>query len=637
MTISARRVASVAIAFVLLFALHGALFHVILGLGWLTILLAVVSYLGAALVLGHALAWAGTVISEWRSAGSPPAWRTVFAPLVWLLMAAGAVVAWPAAVFPYVFPAQSLFAFAVVASFPAALAERTASGSTTERFALAWRRVLIALLLAFGVVAALRYLAAIRPFVEGVDYYLYVAFARDLLSGAADVSLARYHYFPGVYAFWKTALIVGRGASNALHWIYVAVIVVNAIAVAALAGRVCHNAAAGIVAALWYVIVASLFEGFIGATEPVATLPVLVGVVIWGGAPLSGARGMLRALALAAGIALGVYLKQPAGLLSLGWLAIVVTTMLQPAQDRSWRSLLGIPAVASLLLVGLIVLDGHGLEPLRLGFHFARGYEPTNSFVDNLRLTGLLDYPLLPGGVIAFALWLSIAAIPRFRDSLREPWAQVLGFTSVAGLAALAQFAKRGHFHYVVLLGPFLVSAAVIAGVITARWLVRTVPSKALAAFIVLAVTVIPLTRPAAFTVGLSVWPPRMAPELPFQMPWSANPAVASDLRSLRSVVHMGQDVLVLPPIRNDVHLMLGTRSVSLEQGYGWEGDPRMILDAVRSATLQAVIVIKARGGLWAANETVWRQCECDAVVTELPRAGFHPVSELPTMTLWAR
>ena len=288
MTITARRVAAFAVAFVALFTLHGAPFAVILGLGWPAAVLAWLSYLGAGLVLGDALEWARTAFSEWRSGGRASSWRPALAPLLWLLMAIAAVITWPAALAPYTFPARSLVFFAVLAGAPAALAERAADGSTMQRVALVWRRILIVVVLAFGVVAATRFIAAIRPFVEGVDYYLYVVFARDLLSGATDVSLARYHYFPGVYAFWKAALAIGRGSPNALHWTYVIVIVLNAAAVAILVGRACRGVAAGILGALWYVTVASLFEGFIGATEPVASLPILVGVAIWAGAPLSG-------------------------------------------------------------------------------------------------------------------------------------------------------------------------------------------------------------------------------------------------------------------------------------------------------------------------------------------------------------
>ena len=81
MTITARRVAAFAVAFVALFTLHGAPFAVILGLGWPAAVLAWLSYLGAGLVLGDALEWARTAFSEWRSGGRASSWRPALAPL----------------------------------------------------------------------------------------------------------------------------------------------------------------------------------------------------------------------------------------------------------------------------------------------------------------------------------------------------------------------------------------------------------------------------------------------------------------------------------------------------------------------------------------------------------------------------
>jgi hypothetical protein len=252
--------------------------------------------------------------------------------------------------------------------------------------------------------------------------------------------------------------------------------------------------------------------------------------------------------------------------------------------------------------------------------------------------TALLDYPLLIFGTAAFAVWLGLALVPRLRSSLAEPWAQVLGFTSLAGLAGLTLFTKRGYAHYVMLIGPFMIIAAVIAGMIVARWAGRTLASKALVSFIALTVAAIPLVPPAGFPYGIRVWPPSLDLALPFQVPWYRQPAVDADLKSLRPLLAgAARDVLVLPPIRNDVHLILGTRSVSLPQGYGWEGDPREVMEALRSRTLQAVIVIRDRNPRWDANQAGWRLCACDAVVASLPEAGFRLVAELRTMALWRR
>ncbi len=75
-------------------------------------------------------------------------------------------------------------------------------------------------------------------------------------------------------------------------------------------------------------------------------------------------------------------------------------------------------------------------------------------------------------------------------------------------------------------------------------------------------------------------------------LPWRLDPAVARDLEAARSHVRPGEDVLVLPPRRNEVHLTLGTRSVSFPLGYGWA--PASARAALASPGLRAVIAIKS-------------------------------------------
>src|SRR5207245_1584080 len=115
---------------------------------------------------------------------------------------------------------------------------------------------------------AIHYAVAARDTVEGVDFYYYVCFARDLASGANDVPVARYMYFPGVYLFWRSVLRVAGESLSALQWAYVSLILANALVVGAVIVRVSRSIPAGVFGAIWYLILCSRFEGFIGTTEP---------------------------------------------------------------------------------------------------------------------------------------------------------------------------------------------------------------------------------------------------------------------------------------------------------------------------------------------------------------------------------
>ena len=174
------------------------------------------TFIVAALLLGDAATWTLGVIRERRrGAGS---WMM---PVAWLAWTALAVLLWREVIHPAAHPDRSLIFFATLAAVPAALVERGRGDPWLARSAERWRVVLIVLGLTAGIVQAIHYAVAARDTVEGVDFYYYVCFARDLASGANDVPVARYMYFPGVYLFWRSVLRVAGESLSALQWAYV--------------------------------------------------------------------------------------------------------------------------------------------------------------------------------------------------------------------------------------------------------------------------------------------------------------------------------------------------------------------------------------------------------------------------------
>lgn len=296
---------------------------------------------------------------------------------------------------------------------------------------------------------AVRYILAVRPRIEGIDFYFYVCFARDLAAGAGDVSRTHLDYFPGVYAFWRAALAASGGRLPGLQWAYVGLLLANAALLFALVRRVTGSLRSGGYAALWYVVLFSLYEGFYGCTEPLTTLPALAGLLVWGGEPLRGARGALLTLALGAGLGLALFAKQQGGLISLGAVSLGVLAIAAPAERRpSLSQLLALPAIAagSFVLAGWVV--GYGLAEIRGGLRYVDAYESHGSFAGNLNAF----WHNSPLSAVAICMAALIYAAPlvsrRLRPLLAERSYAVGCFALLAGAASLLQFTKRTYLHY---------------------------------------------------------------------------------------------------------------------------------------------------------------------------------------------
>jgi hypothetical protein len=483
-----------------------------------------------------------------------------------------------------------------------------------------WANAVLVVALAAAAIATARHLIAARPRVEGIDFYYYLCVARDLADGVAT-SETRHFYFPGVYRFWRAVFALFGRSLPALQTAYMALLVANAAAIAAVVWRGAGRAAPALVSGLWYLALCSSLEGFAGATEPLATLPVLVGLAAWGGEPLVRRRGLVRALALGAGLGLGVYAKQLGGLLAVGAAAMPLMNLAAPQNRRhGWAKLAVIPAAATLVLLIGILAEGEGLAPLRLGLSFASGYEAKGTPRGNL-LWFASHAPLLAvasAGILAAVALLAL--VPRWRPLLCERWAALAGFALLAGLVALLQFSKRGYLHYALLSAPLLVAA--VALVVSA--LVYRLPARS--AVWVEATLVIAAVGGLALTHRGEVPPPA---------PWRAQADVAADLVALKSQLQPGEDLLIIPPRRNEIHFHLGTRSQSFAPGYTWGPGSGLLEAAVHEPELDAVLVL--RTGLDRTDAETWRLLECDRAVLALGPAGFRRVAKLRASTLFRR
>ena len=544
-------------------------------------------------------------------------------------------------------PGARAFAAALaLLPLPGALTELGAPGA--RRLARGLGRILVAGGLSWAALGAILYVVAGRPSIGGVDFYYYFCAARDRAAGSTVPSL-HYSYFPGVYTFWKAAILVTGGSLASAQWTYVAVLGLDAALVAAIVGRATRSVPAALFAALWTGVMASHLDLFEGCTEPLALVPALAAILVWNGARLEGRAGAARALVLGTGLGLALYSRQQAGLLSLGWLSILVSLPLTPPGRRHRLGLVFLVPLAAIVTVGVgIAAEGQGLVPLRTGLQFVVGSvggqlrtagASKNTLLENASAVARLlrevpSFAAAAGLTLAVGVaWLAARKSARLREVLGEPGepaSSLVGFAAGAGLATFLQLAKLPYRHYLLLGAPFFAIAATIG----ASRLLRPASGRrgALRELTALGLAAILLARTDGDPACFHAWPDVPGRAVPPCGRWEREPEIARELSELARLVHPGEELLVWPPGKNAVHYLLGTHSHAYPQGYGWAVD---LGDAgLRWEELDAVVLLPPAT---EPERVAWAEWQSEAFVRGLASHGLHEVARLPRMTLWRR
>ncbi len=551
--------------------------------------------------------------------------------VAWALQVGLAAVVWPYALDPLANTAAALVFWSMPLLLPAALAESWPVTESCRRGLSVYARCMVGLFLAASVLAAGVYLQRSRPFIGGVDFFFFLCNARDMLADPQVVAPNAYRYFPGAYAFWRTVMWSEGGDLGGLQNAYVAVLIANGVLCSAVVFRLTRKMAAGVFAAVWYLVVCSRFQGLTGVVEPLATVPFLVGLLCWGGVPLRGVGGMLRAIALGAGLGGALLCKQQAGLLSLGAVWLLLSWRLVEPSRRHWLLALGLLPLtaASVLLVGILA-EGRGWLPLQQALNMLTTYPAEGSWVRNLYVQLRGDESL---AVVGLMVGLGVVAIlfsaPRRRQLVGTPWLEVVGYCLVASVATLLQFRTRPYGHYMLLAVPALVVASVTLAVKTIPDYVRKGRFQPLRWGLLLVAAAVPLANTAGNPRTLHVWRLRLPADYYPQLLWHQQPRVAADLRRLRRHVQPGQTLYVLPPRHNAAHFLLQTRSPA-PWGYSFQ---MPALNDVPAQRFDSVLVLS--GGLDESDRRIWGQPQVDESATLLVREGYRPNMRLRTMTLF--
>jgi hypothetical protein len=493
---------------------------------------------------------------------------------------------------------------------------------------------LVTLVLGLSVLLALRYLYVARPLIEGVDLFFFLVQARDRLSGLAEFSDALGNYFPGGYVFWQTILVMCGKSLATVQWTVVALLTVNAVLVAVIVRQTLSSWQAGVLAALWYLALASRLEGLYGTTEPIATMFALFGLLCWCGMPLKGAAGWWRVLFLGSGLGLALWVKQQGGLISLGAIAIFGGFAMTRLSNRHsiWQ-IIALPLIAALVFLTAILFEGRGLAPVLSGLNLVAQYDAQGVGLDNLR--GAITQLGIAGCWWLFAclFWVGTFFIPVLRKLHAEPWIAVAGFAVCASLATTVQFFTRPYLHYGLLLAPFVPIAALT---ITVQ-LVRKIPRhrsgfRSFLNILIGILLVSPLIATRGGTPFFHIWPVESNQRVAHETPWHLTPQIASDLLEIATNVNAGDLLLVLPPRRYVIHFLLGTRPT--QDGWGSVGKDAEVLSRLPALTL-VLVIDKSR--LDSSDITACEVFQCGTTISKLSDAGFVKTMELKTMTLWRK
>lgn len=481
----------------------------------------------------------------------------------------------------------------------------------------------------------LAWLVWVSPYCEGVDFYYYVLWARDRLAEDPAVVAARDLYLPGVYVFWGSVLRVAGGLDlRFLHVAVQAMVIAMATVTAAAAWRVGVGRLTALLGGFVTFALASRLEGFQGVTEPLVMAAFMTGVVIWAGAGLDDASGLWARVALALASAVAIWFKLQGVLLLAGFATLAVADIVSATSRRGQRRAVAaavfMPALAILVAVALVLLDGRGLAPIRGALGWGRDYRIEGTLTQLIRPFWDEAGWVLLAATVAFLLLLVLPALRTANGNMFR----VVAFCWGSGVATLYQFSRRAYLHYGLLtVAPAVVCAAVGVTLLARRVRLSTAPSG-LATWCL--VTTVALVVARGNADGSGAWVPLDVPHgLPPYPVMRHDPQVAHDLAELCEVMEPGDDLVVLPARRNFVHVVCGTVPRSRPLRYTWAIVPGEYRDTLSNPELRRVLVFSDLASY--ADQESCGPGGCPALINDIPSLGYEPTRSWPTFTLFSR
>ena len=425
---------------------------------------------------------------------------------------------------------------------------------------------LFALLLAL--VTAVGYLLTMHGSVGDVDLFYFLCYARDMNLGH-EIPENIYSYFPGIYTFWRSAILVSGESLPAMEAWHLGLVAMNCFLVGLLLWRLTRCLPAALFAAVWTLLLYSRFQGLDGTSEPLATLPLLAALCYWNGRPLRGRNGLLGCLVLGAGFGLALYGKQQAGLLSLGAVMLLIES-LGSSRRHDLRILAALPLCALATLLLAILGEGEGLAPLWKGLSAAAGYGQEGSWLHNIYVQVRRDETAILAALFTAAVLCWWGLQRRTSEDAGQRQLSVAGMLAISGLATLLQLRSRAFHHYMLLAVPCLVVSSTLAW--RYLWSRRT-GSWRTRKGACLALLLLPMVP---FLVNSGIDESFLAGRLPqpvervIPIRWHQREELRDDLEQLRRQLPPGASILLVPARHNSIHFLLGTSSAA-SSGYHFQ------------------------------------------------------------------
>ena len=490
------------------------------------------------------------------------------------------------------------------------------------------------LLAVWGSIAAIVWLITSAKFVDGVDLYVFVCHARDMIQSVAPDPDSAYRYFPGIYSFWRGILqarVLGQDFP-ALQFGVIAVLAANAMLAGALSWRLAKSVPYGVLGGVLYLCIASRYEGLTGTAEPLATIPFLAGLLLWFLSSERKSGHWKSLLLLGVGLGFSVYCKQQAGLLAVGmaWWPVARLRI-----DAPWSTairngskdvaVIAVTALATLMLG--ILYEGKGLAPLQQGLQMAAGYSSQGTWLSNLYSVFRNDESV---GLMAATVVIGLFTAARSPRETSDNSFALTGILCCAAIAATVQFRSRGYYHYFLLVVPCLITAFVFAlSAMTARFSASSVRDRSVRAVIFL-IGVLPFFHAGQRPFDFEVWNPvASAADHDEPRPWHSDPELSADILNIQSHLDADRQIVVLPPVRSVIYLL-----VSARQSAGYAFGSSSCLDNVNWDSLDAAVVLESMDQRETAN---WQEADCDSAMLKLTERGFRRTHRGTRLSLWER
>ncbi len=550
---------------------------------------------------------------------------------VWIGLLILAIAVWPAAFDPYCFSLAVLFVFGSMALFPVVLIETRGPSGRSIPGLNRYRTSMVTAAVGLSIWSVIVYMAASCRSVGSVDFFYYLCSARDMVRGDVAVSDNAYCYFPGVYLFWRWVMHLAGTSLTWMQSVALGLIVANAAAVLAIVRRMTGRWLIGLVASLWYLVMSFRFEGIAGVTEPLATLPVLLALAVWGGQGLKGGNGWWNAFVLGIAFGTAVLVKQQGGLLAVGAVSLLLCrSMGEPSHRHRWPQLFVIPVVALMVFCAGVLLEGRGWVPLQQGLQMASGYGREGTILGNL-------YTQIRGDESAFlgiGIAILVAGVTFFRkehrDHLSNPQWQIVIYCMVTFGFTLIQFGSRPFGHYMLLGAPWLVIATVVLFATWWRRLAERCRWRYLFEFLTLLFVAIPFASTAGRQNTLYVWRPVLSESFEAQDAWHRRPALQVDLSKVREWIPPGSPLFVAPARRNSIYYLLDAHTANPDGYWFFLPDFRVM------PWHRCDFVILLTENLDANDYQFCSLADRDALRGQLIERGFRRVgTDCSTLEVW--